>query len=90
MKTTTFILLLILILTMAFIFAKLEAATMDACEWSEETYIVKRGDTLWDISEKYCPADVDKREWIAKVESINGMTSSMIYHGDVITVLIPK
>ena len=35
------------------------------------TYIVKPGDTIWDIATKNCPKNMDIREWIYKVREIN-------------------
>ena len=63
--------------------------TMNRVEWSAETYIVKSGDTLWAIADKYCPDIVDKREWIAEVKDLNRIHDSIIHPGQRLTVLVP-
>lgn len=64
-------------------------STMDRVDWQEDTYRVKSGDSLWAISGKYCPDSVDRREWIEEVQNLNGLTSSFIYPGQRLTVLVP-
>ena len=65
-------------------------STMTKIEWDEETYIVKSGDTLWTIADKYCPEIVDKREWIHEVQELNDIHSSTIHPGQRLKVLAPK
>lgn len=62
---------------------------IERTEWEEVTHKVKRGETLWEISKLYCPDDVDCRDWIDKVQEINGIGST-IYVGDRLTVLVEK
>ena len=64
--------------------------TMSRVEWQRETYRVKSGDSLWTISRDFCPDNVDRREWIYEVQSINGLTSSFIYPGQQLIVLAVK
>lgn len=64
-------------------------STMDRVDWTEDTYRVKSGDSLWMLSGKYCPDNVDRREWIEEVQKLNGLTSSFIYAGQRLTVLVP-
>ena len=49
-----------------------------------ETYIVEKGDTLWDISEKYTRGD--KRRWIHEVCAMNEKEGCGIYAGEIIYV----
>ena len=63
--------------------------TMDDIDWLEEEYIVTRGDTLWAISYDYCPADVDRREWIDEIRALNDLQDCTIYPGQSLTVLAP-
>ena len=63
--------------------------TMRKIEWQEETYIVKSGDTLWRIADKYCPDIVDKREWIAEVQELNNLHGSILHPGQRLKVLAP-
>ena len=78
-----FAVICILVLRAAF------ASTMARVDWVEEEYRVKSGDTLWSISGEYCPDNVDRREWIAEVQELNGLDSSVIYRGQRLTVLVP-
>ena len=56
-------------------------------EYSEETVTVRSGDTLWGISEQYCPEDMDKREYIRAIEADNECGTDICV-GDVLTVRI--
>ena len=38
-----------------------------------EVIYVHSGQTLWDIADEYCPAGVDKREWITQVQKHNNL-----------------
>lgn len=84
------VLLLLALIAGAFLVLSLASgSTMDRVEWREETYHVQSGDSLWIISRDYCPDGVDRREWIDAVQSRNGLTSSFIYPGQRLTVLVP-
>ena len=63
--------------------------SMASVRWEEETYRVRSGDSLWSISGEYCPDSVDRQEWIHKVRKMNDIDGSIIYPGQVITVLAP-
>lgn len=63
--------------------------TMDRVEWREELYTVERGDSLWAISRKYCPDNVDPREWIDEVRTLNSLPDATIYPGQRLIVLAP-
>lgn len=65
-------------------------SSMDRVEWHEETYIVEQGDSLWSISGKFCPDNVDRNEWSARVRLLNDLPESIIFPGDVLTVLAPE
>lgn len=56
-------------------------------EYSEETVTVRSGDTLWGISEQYCPENMDKREYIRVIEADNGCGAD-IMAGQVLTVRV--
>ena len=42
-------------------------------------YVVKAGDTLWDIAEEYAPKGTDKREYIFNIKKDNGLKTSEVY-----------
>lgn len=61
--------------------------TMDAIEWREEIYHVRPGDSLWSVAGAYCPASVDRREWIDEIQALNGLNGSTLHPGQQIIVL---
>lgn len=46
-----------------------------------ETVTVEKGDTLWDLAERYSNG-MDIRKYIVKIKELNDMTDSDIYEGD--------
>ena len=50
-------------------------------------YIVKPGDTLWDIAAEYAPKGTDKREYIFNIKRDNGLKRSEIYPGMVLEIV---
>lgn len=77
------VLVSILVLNVAF------QETMDKHEWQEDVYRVRAGDSLWTISEDYCPHGVDCREWIAEIKTLNQLSDSMVHPGQELIVLTP-
>lgn len=53
-----------------------------------EPYIIRSGDTLWDIAKEFTPEDRDCRDTIAEIEEVNDIENSTIYAGQVIIVPI--
>lgn len=86
---TTIILGAVILITLALAFIYALQPTTDLVEWREETYIVQSGDSLWSISYNYCPENVDRREWIAEVQQINGLPNSNIRAGQRLIVITP-
>lgn len=66
-----------------------QGPTMDEVEWQEERYLVREGDTLWALAGRYCPKDMDRREWIEAVVDLNDMQDGL-RAGDKITVLVAE
>ena len=51
----------------------------------EDSYVVKTGDTLWDIGSRFCHKNDDIRRWIFEVQERNGM--DLLKAGQVIRIL---
>lgn len=66
-----------------------QGPTMDEIEWQEEKYIVREGDTLWALAGRYCPEDIDCREWIEAVVELNNVQDDL-RAGEKITVLVAE
>ena len=77
-----FVLLLIIILIVK--------TTPPDYEWEAVPYRVRYDDTLWSICAQYCPRGVDIWEYIYLVREENNMTSSRIYEGEIINILITR
>ena len=76
MKTKAIIILLCLVLIVAIgISCRADVRT------ERSIYIVKPGDTLWDIASEYAPKGRDKREYIFNIKRDNGLGKSEIYPG---------
>jgi len=54
-------------------------------EISYDNVYVKKGDTLWDIAEKYKQSG-DIREYIKEIKKINNLESDTIFEGDVLII----
>ena len=82
MKTKALVILLCLMLI---------AAIGISCRADVQTerveYIVKPGDTLWDIAGEYAPKGTDKREYIFNIKRDNGLKRSEIYPGMVLEIV---
>ncbi len=48
--------------------------------------VVNKGDTLWYIAKKYGNPSKDVREVVFQIKSINGLSTSNIYPGQIIAV----
>lgn len=88
-KTLVLSIIVTLMVALIICYAFCYVPKVERTEWEEVTHKVKRGETLWGISKLYCPDDVDPRDWIEKVQEINGIGST-IYTGDRLTVLVEK
>lgn len=51
-------------------------------------YVVKKGDTLWSISNKTGFENVDTRVIVDRIQQLNNLDSTVIYSGDIL--IIPK
>lgn len=42
-------------------------------------YTYDSGNTLWGMAEKYCPSEMDIRDFIREIEELNGVQNSIVY-----------
>jgi nucleoid-associated protein YgaU len=78
----------IFIMTAAVIFSLLLISSTARGEGVAEypkTVIVKKGDTLWDISREYGKG-TDVRRYIRKIKEVNNLKDGVIYEGDVLVL----
>ena len=64
----------------------LRVVDMTQHDMTPTQYLVRKGDTLWSLSQTYCPDDMDCRDWIDKVEQVNGLHNGNIKTGQIITI----
>lgn len=50
-------------------------------------YVVRSGDTLWDIADEFAPRGTDKREYIFNIKKDNALRTSDIYSGMVLEIV---
>ena len=62
----------------------------DRHTWETTQYRVQPGDSLWKLSEMFCPDDVDKREWITNVQNLNGLSTSLLPVGKTIEIYVAQ
>lgn len=60
----------------------------DKHTWETIQYKVQPGDSLWKLSETFCPEDVDKRDWITNVQNLNGFSTSLLAVGQTIEIYV--
>ena len=51
------------------------------------TRVIKAGDTAWRIADEYCPATLDKREYLGWCEQLNGGDIGYIRVGEQVVFL---
>lgn len=57
---------------------------------SYEEVVVKKGDTIWNISIKYTPKDKDVRKTVYEIRKINNLNDCIIFPGQTLKVPIDK
>ena len=82
------ILLTIMLTFIAFSFLSLAAPNNENIEYY--SYLVKSGDTLWDISSEFKKDNEDPRKYIDKIVEHNQLVSLNIVPGQVISLPVDK
>ncbi|HUK78124.1 MAG TPA: LysM peptidoglycan-binding domain-containing protein [Thermoleophilia bacterium] len=62
-------------------------ATSDASTVTEHHYVVRAGDTLWNVARRVYPGNVDTRQLVFDIEQRNGLASADIRPGE--TLILP-
>lgn len=52
----------------------------------QQAYIVQPGDTLWQIARAYAPEHMDIRNFIYRLERINGLKGGIIHPGQQLVI----
>ena len=77
---------IILVLSLTFIFSSFAHANNDHKKYYTSV-CVENGQTLWDISGKYCSAEYrDRDEYIDEVMQLNHLTSANIHSGSYLVI----
>ena len=85
-KVSTFLeCIIIFLFILIIIFSMFNKTNFDGKDFYKEEYIVKYQDTLWSIGKKCVGEEIDVREWISAVKSLNDIDAN-IYPGQVIIV----
>lgn len=87
--TIAIVLLVVLVVVSILLLNWSFQSTMDRWEWEEDQYVVENGDSLWAISGKYCPDNVDRWEWINEIQALNALDDCVIQPGQMLIVLTP-
>ena len=82
---STIVVALVLLLPSAF-----GATTGPSSAVPTEDYVVRSGDTLWDIAAERTDAGEDVRGTVTSIRRLNDLTSSMIMPGEIIMVPAPS
>ena len=89
-KVSTFLeCIIIFLFILIIIFSMFNKTNFDGKDFHKEEYVVKYQDTLWSIGKKCAGEEIDVREWISAVKSLNDIDAN-IYPGQVIIVYMPN
>ena len=85
-KVSTFLeCIIIFLFILVIIISLFNGTNFDGKDFHKEEYIVKYQDTLWSIGKKCVGEEIDVREWISAVKSLNNIDAN-IYPGQIIIV----
>jgi len=80
-------LLVVVLLATVWIGVRVANATSNAASVTERQYVVRTGDTLWDLARRSYPGDLDTRQLIFRIERRNGLANADIHPGE--TLVLP-
>ena len=70
--------LLIVVLTFAVVISAVKKPNYD---FVESSYVVKKGDCLWNIANMYRPATMNTEDYVDLLKELNDLTNSVIHVG---------
>ena len=82
------VLLVVIVLVTIWVGARIANATSNAAAFSEHTYVVRAGDTLWSVANRAYPGSHDPRQLVFRIERRNHLASADIRPGQVLTLPI--
>jgi Tfp pilus assembly protein FimV len=82
------VLLVVIVLVTIWVGARIANATSNAAAFSEHTYVVRAGDTLWSVANGAYPGSHDPRQLVFRLEQRNRLATADIHPGEVLTLPI--
>ena len=76
------VLLALVLLATVWIGVRVANATSDPATITEHTYVVRNGDTLWNVARRTYPTGIDTRQLVFRIERRNRLTSADIHPGE--------
>ena len=70
---------LVILAVLFFGYISLSAGCENESKTEKMIYVVRSGDTLWEIAEEYCPNDMDMRKYIHNITEDNGLETLNIH-----------
>lgn len=84
------ILITVCLLSVIAFFILIFSANTKVAALSTAVYTVQQDDTLWDISVKFAPDDIDIRRYKNEIKKINDLEDTIIYPGQKLIVLVSE
>ena len=81
------VLLVVVLLATIWIGVHVANATSNASTVTERHYVVRTGDTLWNLARRSYPGNLDTRQLVFRIERRNGLATADIRPGE--TLVLP-
>ena len=81
-------LLLLVVVASVWVGTRIANASSNPAAFTEHTYVVRAGDTLWTVADRAYPGSHDPRQLVFRIERRNHLASADIRPGQVLTLPI--